>query len=291
MKKTIIYATILFCFSVTLVAQNISGQAYYESKTTVDMDSWGNGQMSEEQKKMIASRMKSYLEKTFILSFSGNESVYQEEEVLETGAQGRGFGMMMKSFSPGVQYKNLETNVLLEEREFFGKEFLIEEEVNTLDWEVTKESKQIGQYIVFKATATKKIDPNDFSMARPRRGRDANKENVDKKESDSTKVKDPMDAIEIPKEIIVTAWFTPQIPIKNGPAEYAGLPGLILELNYYRTTLLCSKIVMQPKKMEPIKAPTKGKKVTRKEYNEIVKEKTDQMRENFRGRGNRRGMH
>ena len=63
---------------------------------------------------------------------------------------------------------------------------------------------------------------------------------------DSTATKDIMDDIEVPKEIEITAWYTPQIPINQGPGEYWGLPGLILEINADRTTILCSKIIMNP---------------------------------------------
>ena len=147
-----------------------------------------------------------------------------------------------------------------------------------------KESKQIGQYLAIKATAVKPIDENDFSMAR-RRDRDEDAEK--KADSTQTEPEDPFEQIEIPKEIIVTAWFTPQIPVGNGPGEYAGLPGLILELNAYRTTILCSKIVLNPKETVEIEKPTKGKEVSRAEYNEIVAEKMQEMRENFRGRGGR----
>ena len=61
-------------FSTFSFAQNISGKAYYESKTTVDMDNFGGREMSEQMKKMIAERMKSMLEKTYILTFNKNES-------------------------------------------------------------------------------------------------------------------------------------------------------------------------------------------------------------------------
>lgn len=293
MRSILLLAALLVSF--TNVAQNISGQAFYESKTTVDMDGWGNGRMSEDMKKQIAERMKSMLEKTYILTFNGNESIYKEQEKLEAGAGNRGWGMMMNSYSPGAQYKNVAENQIVEEREFFGKEFLIKDTITNLQWEVGKESKMIGQYLAIKATAMKPIDPNDFSMAR-RRNR--NRDNAEKKEGEVTKDStetasadedDPFNQIEVPKEVLITAWFTPQIPVKNGPGEYAGLPGLILELNAYRTTILCSKIVMNPKEAEKIEAPTKGKVVTREEYNLIVKEKTDEMRENFRGRGGRRG--
>lgn len=271
---------ILFALYTSVTFGQMSGQAFYESKTTIDMDNFGRREMSEEMKKQILARMKNYLEKTYILSFNGNESIYKEEEVLETEMGFRGMGMMMSSFTAGDQYKNLKTSELLEEREFFGKQFLINDSIAQLKWELTKESKQIGQYLAIKATAVKPVDPNDFSMMRRRRDRD----NEEEKKADSTKVQDPFDEIEIPKEVVVTAWFTPQIPIQNGPGEYGGLPGLILELNVDRTTLLCSKIVMNPKETMDIQKPSKGKEVSREEFNRIVKEKTEEMRENFRNR-------
>ena len=289
MTKYILIFALLFSFGIN--AQNISGQAYYESKTTVDLDAFGgNREMTEEMKKMIAERMKGMLEKTYILTFNKDESIYKEQEKLDAGPINPGFKMMMGSFTPGTQYKNLKTGQIVEENEFFGKQFLVTDSIQTLDWQTTNESKQIGQYIAFKATAIKKVNPNDYSMARPKRDRKGKgeKENAEVKK-DTTQSQDPMDMIEIPEEIEVTAWFTPQIPVSNGPGEFAGLPGLILELNFYRTTLLCSKIVMNPKEVEKIEPPKKGKEVTRDEYTKIVKEKTDELRENFRGRGGNGG--
>ncbi len=305
----IVSLLVLVLISASSMAQNISGRAYYESKTTVDMDNFGNREMSEQMKKTIAERMKSMLEKTYILTFNKNESIYKEEEKLDAAPSG-GFGMMMNSFSAGEQYKNLEKNQILEEREFFGKQFLINDTITNLNWTVTNEKKMIGNYLAVKATAIKKIDENDFSMAR-RKNRDGDKKKSDKKEDDvdenTDEVKDedvetdeaksdenkgdndPMNDIEVPKEVEVTAWFTPQIPVSNGPGEYAGLPGLILEMNMYRTTILCSKIVLSTKAGEKIEAPEKGDEVTREEYNKIIKEKMDEMRENFRGRGGRGG--
>ncbi|KXN98607.1 ribonuclease Z [Aequorivita aquimaris] len=278
---------LLLFFSFSINAQNISGQAFYESKTTVDMDALGGGrEMSEEMKKTVAQMMKSALEKTYILTFNKDESIYKEQEKLDAAPMNPGFKMMMSSYTPGAQYKNLKTGQIVEENEFFGKQFLVTDSIKDLDWQITKESKTIGQYIAFKATAMKKVDPNDYSMARPKKKDE--RENAETK-NDTAQPQDPMDMIEIPEEIEVTAWFTPQIPVSNGPGEYAGLPGLILELNVYRTTLLCSKIVMNPKEAEKIEPPKKGKEVTREEYIKIVKEKTDEIRENFRGRGGNGG--
>ena len=83
---------IALLLSAAAFAQEFQGQAYYFSKTSVDMDSWGGRKMSEDQKKQIANRMRSMFEKTYILTFDREASNYKEEEVLEApGAQG-GFG-------------------------------------------------------------------------------------------------------------------------------------------------------------------------------------------------------
>ncbi len=275
---------LLILLSSSNYAQNISGQAFYESKTTVDMDEINIGrEISEEMKKMIATQMKSALEKTYILTFNKDESIYKEQEKLDNNPMMGGIQIMTGSFMPGPQYKDLKTGQMVEEKEFFGKEFLITDSIPKLDWKLGKESKQIGEYVVFKATAIKKVDSLDLQMARPKKQDDKEKDETD------TTDQDPMDLIEIPKEIEVTAWYTPQIPVSNGPGEYGGLPGLIMELSVNRTTILCSKIVLNAKKADKIEQPKKGKKVSREEYTKIITEKMQEMQDNFRNSGGRRG--
>ena len=275
----------LMMFGNVALSQDFQGVATYQSKTTVDFDNFGGRQLSEEQKKQIAERMKSMFEKTFILTFNKFESIYKEEDKLETPGGGGGFRVgFMANFTGGPQYKNVKDNQLMQEQEFFGKQFLVKDSLPKMEWKMEPESKQIGQYLCFKATAMKKVDDTDFMNFR-RRNRP---ENEEKKEGevakDSTKSNNPMDEIEIPKEIEVTAWYTPQIPINQGPDEYWGLPGLILEVNAGRTTILCSKIVINPQDKQTIEVPTKGKEVTKQEYSTIVKQKIEEMRENFGGR-------
>jgi len=137
-----------------------------------------------------------------------------------------------------------------------------------------------------KATAIKAVDPLDLRNI----GRRGNERGDNAKAKDSTGTKEKVEEIEIPKEIEVTAWYTLQIPINQGPAEYWGLPGLILEINADRTTILCSKIIMNPSEKEVIKVPSKGKEVSQKEYNEIVTKKMEEMREMRGGRGRRDGV-
>ena len=92
---------------------------------------------------------------------------------------------------------------------------------------------------------------------------------------------------------LITAWYAPDVPVNQGPGEYWGLPGLILEVKDDVTVILCTKLVLNPTEKKEIKAPSKGKTVTQEEYDKISKDKMAEMRENFRrgggGGGNRGG--
>jgi len=94
-----------------------------------------------------------------------------------------------------------------------------------------------------------------------------------------------MDDFELPKEITITAWYTPEIPVNQGPEGYWGLPGLILEVNDGKTVILCSKVVLNSKDKVEIKAPNNGKEISQKEYDETVTKKMQEMQEMNGGRG------
>jgi len=283
--KYALLLTLIFNFSNGNAQKDFQGVAIYESKRAIDLDNIGGGrrQLTEEQKKQFAERLKRNFEKTYTLRFNQAESMYKEEAKLEAptvGGQGRrGFGGFANSFAPGDQYKNVKDAQVLQEQEFFGKQFLIKDELPKLEWKMENESRQIGQYVAFKATAVKKVDDADFRNFF-RRGRN----NTNETATDSTITKEE-DALVKSKEVTVTAWYTPQIPVNQGPGEYWGLPGLILEVSEGDTTILCSKIVLNPGEKEDIKAPSKGKKVTKAEYTKIINTKMIEMRENFRARG------
>ncbi|MBQ0768286.1 MAG: GLPGLI family protein, partial [Bizionia sp.] len=241
--KTTAFCLAVFASTLTMAQQDFQGVATYQSKTTIDLDKWGGDKMSPERKKMIMERMKSMFEKTFILTFNRTESTYKEEEKLEAPGSRGGFGGMMGSFTPGTQYKNVKDGDLLQDQEFFGKQFLIKDKLEKLEWKMTGETKQIGQYMCMKATAIKKVDEMDFSNMRRKNRDKEDKEGEGKKVKDSTETasneepKDMMDEIEIPEDIEVVAWYTMQIPVNQGPGDYWGLPGLILEVSSGRTTV------------------------------------------------------
>lgn len=273
MKGFCFFSWILLASQFGVYAQGFQGEATYFSKTTVNMDFEGR-QIPEERKKEIIQRMKDANERTYILTFDKSASIYKEEERLEQpGNERRGgrFGMM--GGAGGDYYKDVKEGRYLVKNELFGKIFLVDDALPKLEWKLGGESKQIGNYTVFKATATKTIKrPNMRAIFR----RGGN--NGENKESEF-----------IEKDIELTAWYAPDIPVNQGPGEYWGLPGLILEVSNDITVILCTKLVLNPTDKKEIKAPNKGKIVTQEEYDKISRDKMAEMRENFRRGGNREG--
>lgn len=244
----------------------------------------GNRQVSSEQMKRWQDRMKSFLEKEYVLTFNREESIYKEEERLEAQGGGGWGSTFSSSLTSGPRYKNVKDKEVIVDQEFFGKQFLIKDDLKPLEWKMGTETKTIGAYTVFKATATKEVDKMDWRSMRRRRPDDTKKEKDSSKTANSD---DPMSEIETPKTIEIVAWYTPQIPVNQGPDEYWGLPGLILEINADRTTILCTKVVMNPKERDNIKKPEKGEVVTQEEYTEITTKKMEEMRSMWRGRRGR----
>lgn len=291
MKKiALLFLFALVCTNA-IAQKDFQGMAVYESKTSmadfkVRME--GNKNINPDMQKMMEERMKKMFEKTFILNFDKSASIYKEEEKLDASPQGGGGIRMMSSMTGGggTFYKNVKDKVYTVDKEFMGKEFLVKDSLANLKWKMEAETRVIGGYTCYKATAVKEASKTDFRNFRPK------KEEEPKKESDKPaeeKKTNFMDAIELPKEITITAWYTPEIPVNQGPEGYWGLPGLILEVNDGKTIILCSKVVLNPKEKAEIKAATKGKVVSQKEYDETVIKKMEEFREMNQGRGGRDG--
>ena len=75
------------------------------------------------------------------------------------------------------------------------------------------------------------------------------------------------------------AWFAPSITAPHGPNGYGGLPGLILAMEFPENNreVLAKAINDTPTNAADLKEPKKGKKVTRKEFDEIVDKKMKEM--------------
>jgi GLPGLI family protein len=286
MKVLLIKLSILLLFLSIPEAQNthnltrdtkeFQGKASYISKSKMDLGTWG-ATLNAGQKKQIEARMKNRLEKTYILTFNKEESFFKEEEKLDaiSGAT----DSWGKYFTPGDQYKNVKTKLLVQSQEFYGKSFLVKDTLQAIEWELSEETKQIGNYLCFKAIAyipTEELTWYAFSWDKL-----AARENklVAEKETLTAKNEVEVTAIE--------AWYSPQIPVSHGPLEYSGLPGLILEVSAGNTTLLCTELIINPDDKMTITASEKGKVVTKKEYQEIILVKMKEFREIRGGRSRR----
>ena len=262
------YFTAISCLLISFYtfSQDFQGEAVYMSKTKFQFD-FGNRKIPEDAKKRMQERMDKAMQKTFVLNFNKVASIYEEEVTLESqdkGGRGAMFASIFGGPSMGKTYKNVSTKESKRAVEFFGKIFLVEDPLKPFAWKLEKETKKIGKYTCFKATTS-----------------------VDKKENPFAKNKDSLET-----QTLVTVWYSPEIPVSMGPDKYWGLPGLILSVNAGDTQVICTKVVLNLKEKKELKAPKKGKKVTEEEFDEIVEEKTIEMRERFKkgrqgGGGNR----
>ena len=147
-------------------AQDFQGMAVYESKTsTADFKSRfeGNKEMTPDMQKMIEERMKKMFEKTFILNFDKQASIYKEEEKLDTPGQGGGGMRMMGSImgGGGTFYKNVKIKAYTVDKEFMGKEFLIKDSLPNLKWKMEADDKDMvvmqHQFIYKQNGKTKRL--------------------------------------------------------------------------------------------------------------------------------------
>lgn len=81
------------------------------------------------------------------------------------------------------------------------------------------------------------------------------------------------------KEIV--AWFTPEIPASVGPLSYGQLPGAILMLAVGEEDLVIKATKIELKNVVEIQKPTNGEEVTQEQYEKIVKERTEEMMQNY----------
>lgn len=277
--KCIIQISLLltFFFSSVAVGQSIEGIATYKTqrKMSIDLDS---SHVDDAMKEQLMAMMRKQFEKEYTLEFTGSESKYMEVPKLDapSGAAIGGAQVMVQVVGSGdsdVLYKNIAQNRYVNQNEMFSKQFLIKDAIETREWKLEKETKNIGEYACFKATYTYE---RPKMVMRTRTNGEESKEEEEPAEPEM-------------ESITVTAWYTPQIPVKNGPAQYDGLPGLILELNDAELTILCSKVVLNPKDGLSIVEPKGGKIVTQEEYDAIMEKKMKEMEAQYERDGRRGG--
>lgn len=248
----------------SLFAQDFQGVATYKTQRKLDIKIDSAQVGGGEMQKQIMDMLKKEFQKTYILTFDKNTSIYKEDEALAPPAAGGGMVFISSAGGSGTLFKNIKDQLFTNQQETFGKQFIIKDQLQPIEWELHGETKNIGDYTCYKATYSKQIEASSVMTF-------SSSDDEDKDED--SKVSSEM------KTITVTAWYTPQIPVSNGPESYQGLPGLILEINDGDLTILCSKITINPDKKIEISEPKKGKQVSQKEYDEIIKKKMKEMSE------------
>lgn len=262
MKKFIIYAA--FLVSLPLFAQDFQGIATYESKMTANFSAEGDN-VTPEINALLEQQFAKAFEKTYTLRFNKTESVYEEEKKLADPTGDGGMAVTIDIAGGGKEYKNLKDKTVLTESDVFDKQFLVRDSLSKLDWKLENETKKIGTYTCRKATA-----------------RILNRNKVFNPDDAADKAINILDTAE--KEKFITAWYAPEIPVSQGPGSYWGLPGLILEVHDGSVSLLCSKVILNPKQKIDITAPKKGKKITKAEFDKIIEQKTKEMMQMEEGR-------
>ena len=144
----------------------------------------------------------------YTLNFNTFESYFFANKILLED----GVNFNLAAMSGRGKIKYYQNNQTKESREYYDMKRTGEVIVNNetiFEWTLSNEVKIIDQYKCYKATS-------------PLYYKD--------KKLDTT----------------VTAWYTPEIPIRFGPIGYGGLPGLILELHNDRATFYVTKINLNP---------------------------------------------
>lgn len=269
MKSFITFtAALTFFLAGHLHAQEFQGEATYKTQRKLDIK-LDSTQVDSQMQEQLMAMMKKQFEREFTLEFDNDESIYKVVEALDApSAMGGGVQIVVAgSGSESVLYRNTAENRFVNKTDLFGKTFLIKDQIQAQDWTLTKETKNIGEYTCFKATRTE--TRTVMTAMSSEGGQD------DGSDSETTE-----------QEVIITAWYTPMIPVGHGPSNYGGLPGLILEASDGSETILCSKIILNPNKGVNLDEPTKGKEVTQAEFDEIMEAKMQEMQERYQPRRN-----
>ncbi len=276
MKKLSLKSTfVLFIFSLACTyAQNTSGIVTYE-----EFMSFGNELNFEESnadkkesgvdadfKRQLIEQLKKPQQRQFTLLFDNHLSKFQAVEKVENDIPRDGIVIRVeKGNSFGYKIKNVKEGWYIELADVFSKEFTIKDDLEKMNWTITDETKNIGDYLCIKATRNIPVNEEE---------RKKYQEDLEIYNKKGTGLFKPVE----PKEREIVAWFTPQIPIGHGPEEFYGLPGLILEVKDQNITYLASKIQLNPKDKVSIKVPNTKKAISKKEFDKIQKEKFDSMK-------------
>ncbi len=254
MKKWITAVALLATNCIN--AQIKEGTIVYEKTTNLHRT------IANEQMKAM---MPEFRNSKHLLLFKDSISLYRmipEAEAPDPFASGNGGGMVMK-FSGGADggdlYHNYAELVSMQGNEFGGKNYIILDTLKQQGWKLGEETKKILGYTCYKATKKAKALTRSFKMVTSSLGSGTTDTIANKATA--------------PKEIDVVAWYTTDILTPAGPESHSMLPGAILEIDLDNgLTVFKATEIKNSVTAKEIKAPTKGKTVTKAAYQKMVQE-------------------
>lgn len=169
-------------------------------------------------------------ELSFNLVFNQNESYFFEKDPKEASelSMGEKLNKILIGYKPYYFSNDDKTFLFVYQDVIVSKKYKIE-------WKLLNETKQIDNYICYKAIYVEKF--------KNRIGED--------------------------RERTITAWYCPELQFPYGPLDFNGLPGLILELEKNGNKYVVKNIQLEKEMSVP---KLKGKIITEEEYIKKLKE-------------------
>ena len=269
----------LLLFSATLFGQDFYGKVEYQTiqnKSKKEAVSISKESEKESAKDAIAGidkeafeeAMKKAFQKNYLLTFNKNEALFEEVVALEkpNPTQG-GVSISVSMSGDGDKYMNTKDKISYTEEDIFGDEFVIKDSLPKIAWEISNETKIIGDYNCVKATYVEPVSKNDL-------------EAYERQQEKIKNGKTTLFEMKKPEPKTITAWYTSEIPVSFGPNGVWGLPGLILQLENENYIYFCTKVSIKNNETVKIKIPNSGKVISKKEYEKYEKKMQKQMEDN-----------
>lgn len=226
---------IVFLLSNFSYSQFIGGEAKYGIRKTEAIFIQKNNSAQNELLKTVENEIDKNLPHfSFTLKYTSKEAIFEIDKILmDSGERGKRLAFIT---AQGYNrfYHNTVIDSTIMQTEVYGATFRVLTKISDMEWKISNEHKQIDGFLCYKATASY-VTVNDVGT-------------FDKK---------------------VIAWFAPQIPAPFGPAGFAGLPGLIVELQDDKLLYFLLKInpTIKDIKIEKFK---KGKIVTKEQLDNFA---------------------
>jgi len=231
---------LVFFFTFLNYGQNhFEGKIHYKKKIEITIDSMDMTSENLDHIKRTEELSKELNKLNYYLLIKKNESLFEIDDKLELDGQKKfNLGKLIGG-GKGIYYTNLTNNIVIHQKESFGKLFLIKQKITDVKWELTNKVRKINGFICYKATSEIDINTRDG----------------------------------LKKEKII-AWYAPKINADFGPIGFSGLPGLILELKKGKFIFYASNVISN-NSISKIKRPKDGLEVSKKEFDKLSKELFD----------------